>query len=110
MTPHANAHSEITKMLAIPSSRPGSHSPRARPAAVAALTMKHAISHATHGRIQDATPKIGFFRLRRRFATSVAGPCGFRHLTRTRSATATLSERQLKWKCFDHGKTFSRSG
>src|ERR1700676_29394 len=26
-------------------------------------------------------------------------------LTRTRSATATGSERQPKWKCFNHGKT-----
>src|SRR5260370_22691575 len=72
MTPHANAHSAITKMLAITSWRPGSQSPRERYAAVAALTTKYATSHATHGRIQDATPKMGFFRLRGRFATSVA--------------------------------------
>src|SRR5438093_282263 len=32
------------------------------------------------------------------------------HLTRRRSATATGSERQSKRKCFDHGKTSSRSG
>ena len=61
MTPHENAHSEITKKLAISSRRPGSQSPRARSAAVAALAMGYATSHATHGRIQEATPKIGFF-------------------------------------------------
>src|ERR1700704_5015069 len=33
-----------------------------------------------------------------------------KHLTRIRSATATGSERQSKWKCFSHWETSSRSG